>query len=200
MREYFNQRSPAPKLARNSQRIGALSLVGLSLSLLMEPCMALALPADKTIPFMLPIAQKHQQRVTRSAAREQGIITEDFSLPRENWLAGHRGIDFDAEPGTAVIATKPGSISFTGTVAGKPVVVLSHADGTRTTYEPAQTDLEKGTYIRRGEELAHTAQSSASHCSAKCLHIGMKINDTYLDPWVQFGGRVHVILKADTSG
>lgn len=147
--------------------------------------------------MILPVSGPYGTAISRTMAISSGVILRDYDPPPKKWLAGHRGIDFAATPGTDIYATKTGSVSFAGNVGGEPVVVLRHADGTRTTYEPAVAYLPIGAQVTRGSVIATTSISEASHCASSCLHVGVKAGESYLDPWEQFGGRIHVILKSN---
>ena len=95
--------------------------------------------------------------------------------------AGHRGVDLAADPGSAVVAVAPGSVTFAGPVAGREVVVVLHPDGSRTTYEPLDPGVVAGERVVGGQRLGSLAAAPA-HCPASCLHLGLRVGATYLDP------------------
>lgn len=141
--------------------------------------------ARSSRPITLPIAVDGALRThaTRSSLATGGVIVRDFEPPSQRWLAGHRGIDFAAAPGTAVFATAPGVVKFAGMVAGKPTIVIAHANGTRSTFEPVDATVSVGTPVVGGDQLGYTAQQSQSHCTQHCVHVGLKYERDYSDPF-----------------
>jgi murein DD-endopeptidase MepM/ murein hydrolase activator NlpD len=109
-----------------------------------------------------------------------GPIVRGFDPPDQPWLAGHRGVDLLAAPGTPVVAALPGRVSFVGRIAGRGVVVVSHGD-TRTTYEPVTATVSPGDAVTAGQRLG-TLDPGHSCPGGTCLHWGWRRGDTYLDP------------------
>ncbi len=109
-------------------------------------------------------------------------ISKAFDRPSKRWATGHRGVDITAGTGTVLIAPDDGVISFNGTVAGKDVISIKHADGLTSTFEPAHSDLETGAPVFRGKPFG-VADGSSDHCLDFCVHWGvMDAYDDYLDP------------------
>ncbi|WP_432536796.1 murein hydrolase activator EnvC family protein [Kineococcus arenarius] len=97
------------------------------------------------------------------------------------YAPGHRGIDLAAEPGQQVLSPAPATVAFSGPVAGRGVVVLEHAGGLRTSYEPVLAGVPVGTRLDAGEAFA--ALGAGAHCAdAPCLHLGLRRGEDYLDP------------------
>lgn len=114
-------------------------------------------------------------------------VVAGFDPPASTWGAGHRGVDLAGTPGQPVRSALPGRIAFVGTVAGRPVVTVSHG-GTRTTYEPVGSGLARGTPVAAGQVIGSLAVVG-SHCfPAACLHWGWLRGETYLDPLRLVGG------------
>ncbi len=107
-------------------------------------------------------------------------VLAPFDKPAEQWSAGHRGIDLAAAEGTKIIAPNNGRIVFRSTVVDRPVIVIVHASGFKTSLEPASSDLEVGSWISAGEEVGVVA--SGAHCSGRCLHWGVRLDGDYIDP------------------
>jgi len=107
-------------------------------------------------------------------------VTEGFDPPDVAWGPGHRGVDLEARPGQRVLAPGDGTVVFVGRVAGKPVVVVDHHDGTRSTLEPVEGTVRVGTRVRRGDVVGRVGREE--HCQDRCLHWGLKRGPTYLDP------------------
>lgn len=76
-------------------------------------------------------------------------------------------------------------MSFAGRVAGRGVVSVELTDTgdppLRVTYEPVEATVRKGDEVEAGE-LVGTVEPTGSHCTAICLHWGLRKGDTYLDP------------------
>jgi len=111
---------------------------------------------------------------------EQPRIIRGFDPPAQRWLAGHRGVDISAKPGSAIHAVGAGVITFAGVIAGKPVVVVTHG-ALRSTYEPVTAAVRAHDRVSAGQVIGHLA---AGHCPAGCLHLGLRRGDAYLDPRV----------------
>ncbi len=114
---------------------------------------------------------------------ENPVVVQKFDSPAQPWLPGHRGVDVRALPGEPLYAPERGRISFAGKVAGKDVVVISHAYGLRSTFEPATTTLPVGHKVTRGEEFATRSSGISDHCRENCLQWGVKRGkNQYVNP------------------
>ena len=98
------------------------------------------------------------------------------------WSPGHRGVDLVAGPGRPVLAAAAGTVTFSGPVGGRPVVVVAHPDGLRTTYEPVTGQVNVGTTVARGDVVGLLASTGDGHCEQPCLHWGALRDEQYLDP------------------
>ncbi len=73
-------------------------------------------------------------------------------------------------------------MTFAGPLAGRGVVVVTHGDGTRMTYEPVTATVTRGDRVRAGDALGRLT-AVGSHCvPLACLHWGRRRGDVYLDP------------------
>jgi murein DD-endopeptidase MepM/ murein hydrolase activator NlpD len=116
-----------------------------------------------------------------------------FAPPAQPWLAGHRGIDLAARPGTEVRAAGAGTVGYAGPLAERGVVTILHADGLRTTYLPVQPSVRHGQTVVRGEAIG-VVQDIPGHCPATCLHWGLLRDRLYLDPLLLLGrGQVRLL-------
>ena len=106
--------------------------------------------------------------------------------------AGHRGVDLAASPGQPVVAVDGGTVTFAGPVAGREVVVVLHADGLRTTYEPLAPLVSSGDGVKAGQQLG--TLSGPAHCATDCLHLGLRDGDRYLDPLGRLRAAAPVLL------
>ncbi|MFV8129799.1 murein hydrolase activator EnvC family protein [Streptomyces syringium] len=124
------------------------------------------------------------------------LVVRGWDPPPEPWKAGHRGVDLAAGPGQPVRAAAPGTITFAGPVAGRPVLVVE-LSGTgdpplRTTYEPVRATARVGDRVAAGEVIGVLAGGPLfTHCRngvggvpapAGCLHWGLRRGEAYLDP------------------
>ncbi|MFF3764850.1 peptidoglycan DD-metalloendopeptidase family protein [Streptomyces sp. NPDC001922] len=123
-------------------------------------------------------------------------VVRGWAPPPSPYSAGHRGVDLAARPGGTVRAAAAGRVSFAGSVAGRPVLVIE-LDGTgspplRITYEPVRPTVRKGDRVTAGQPVG--TLDGRSHCPAGCLHWGLRRGDRYLDPlsllpaWMLRGG------------
>lgn len=111
-----------------------------------------------------------------------GTLAAPFVRPAEQWLAGHRGIDLAASPDEAVTAPRAGVVTWSGVVVDRPLLVITHPGGLRTTLEPVRASVDVGSHVRQGEQVGHLT-GHPGHCApATCLHWGVRAGEDYLDP------------------
>ncbi|MGC4003719.1 MAG: M23 family metallopeptidase [Pirellulales bacterium] len=115
-------------------------------------------------------------------------IVRGFDPPVHDWDAGHRGVDLAAPTGTTVRTALPGTVSFVGSIAGVPNVVVSHG-ATRTTYQPVIASVRRGDVLAASDPIGRLA-TLGGHCLPRaCLHWGLiEGRDHYLDPLTLVGG------------
>lgn len=120
-------------------------------------------------------------------------VVHDFDPPDDPWGSGHRGVDLAGTVDQPVRSALAGTVAFVGTIAGRPVVTVSHGE-TRTTYEPVTSSLAVGTPVAAGQRIG-SLRLASSHCfPSACLHWGWLRGDTYLDPLDLVGeGRVRLL-------
>ncbi|MCX6401514.1 MAG: M23 family metallopeptidase [Propionibacteriales bacterium] len=115
------------------------------------------------------------------------VVVQRFDPPLNPWGSGHRGVDLAGQVGQPVRAALPGRVAFTGRIAGRGVVVVSHGD-TRTTYEPVTGTVSVGEAVAAGDVLGRL-EAVGSHCFPRaCLHWGWLRGETPLDPLRLVGG------------
>ena len=89
-------------------------------------------------------------------------------------------------------APAPGVVTYAGVLAGRSVLVVTHANGLRSTFEPVIADVAVGTRVAGGEpvgKVANLVVSAGSHCAAwGCVHWGVLRGETYLDPLAMLRG------------
>ncbi|WP_442902686.1 M23 family metallopeptidase [Gordonia sp. HS-NH1] len=125
-------------------------------------------------------------------------VVTAYDEPEKRWQPGHRGVDLAAGPGQAVRAAGAGRVRFAGTVAGRPLVSVSHPDGVITTYEPVEAGVDAGDHVSRGEIIGTVIGGHPGCPVLVCLHWGARRGSgrgaDYLDP-LGLLGAVRVRLK-----
>lgn len=122
---------------------------------------------------------------------QPATVVHRFVPPTQPWARGHRGVDLAAVPSGSVVAPADGQVSFVGVIAGRPVLVLTHPGGLRSTLEPVRSTVTVGSPVARGHVVGAVEESVASHCApAACVHWGVLRGSTYLDPASLVSGRV----------
>jgi murein DD-endopeptidase MepM/ murein hydrolase activator NlpD len=107
-------------------------------------------------------------------------VTRHFLPPPEPWKAGHRGVDLAAGTGVEVRSPADGTVTFVGMVAGRPVLSIGHAGGLLSSFEPVTSALTKGTKVQRGQAVGTIA--GPPHCPFPCIHWGVRLSGTYVNP------------------
>jgi murein DD-endopeptidase MepM/ murein hydrolase activator NlpD len=107
------------------------------------------------------------------------LIVRPFDGPAQPWLAGHRGVDLHAPPGTPVVAPAAGVVSFAGIVVDRHLIVIDHGD-LRSTLEPVFPCLAPGTFVAAGQQVG-VVSAEPPH-APDTVHWGVRRGDVYLDP------------------
>lgn len=107
-----------------------------------------------------------------------GVVVDGFRAPACRWCAGNRGLEFSTPVGSPVRAAVAGSVSFSGSVAGRDHVVVAFAQSGfserwRVTYAGARSDLVIGDRVEAGEVVAVTTGR---------FHLGLRVGERYVDP------------------
>lgn len=109
-------------------------------------------------------------------------VVRGFDPPTTPFGPGHLGVDLAARQGQAVLAAAAGLVTFAGPVAGRGVVVIAHADGVRTEYEPVKPSVAAGDAVARGAEIATVSGEHPGCPVSSCLHWGARRGEDYIDP------------------
>lgn len=152
---------------------------------------SLAAPASAEAPrWQWPLAPPHR-------------VLAPFEAPSHRYGPGHRGVDLEAPAGHAEVrAVEAGTVRFSGMVAGRGVVSVTHSDGLISTYEPVRGSLEEGAAVEAGTVLG-TVEGGAdlAHCpEGTCLHLGARHGEDYLDPMLLLGARGPSVLLPWAGG
>lgn len=104
-----------------------------------------------------------------------------WEQPADDYSAGHRGLDVAAPIGTTAVAVADGTVTFAGQVGGRGVVSIDHGGGLVSTLDSVVPAVAAGSQVTRGEAVGTVA---AGHCTASeaCLHLGVRLQDRYVDP------------------
>ncbi|HEX5017465.1 MAG TPA: M23 family metallopeptidase [Actinomycetes bacterium] len=114
------------------------------------------------------------------------------------YAPGHRGVDLAGSVAQTVVAALAGQVTVAGNVAGRPVVVVQHPSGVRTTYLPVTPLVRVGETVAAGQPIGRLAPSPPHCFTTPCLHWGARDGDRYLDPRRLVGGPI-VLLPLESS-
>ncbi len=120
------------------------------------------------------------------------VVVAPFRAPPTPYAAGHRGIDLAVAPGAAITAAAAGTVSFAGAVAGRGVVAIDHGGGVVSAIEPVAATVAEGVAVSAGDVIGTV--SSGGHCSADCVHFGVRIDGEYVSPFLFLGGLPRAVL------
>jgi murein DD-endopeptidase MepM/ murein hydrolase activator NlpD len=148
------------------------------------------------------------QRENGYVAPVEGQVARRFDPPAVRWEAGHRGVDFWSSPGAVIRSPGAGVVTFAGSVAGKPVIVVAHPDGLRTSLEPVLASVSRGDIVKPGDPIGSLAawgggRNNPDHCAGlegpgvgevACVHWGVRRGEVYIDPLSLLGLEPIVLL------
>ncbi|WP_091233686.1 murein hydrolase activator EnvC [Microbacterium sp. 3J1] len=119
-------------------------------------------------------------------------ITTPFRAPAHEYGAGHRGIDVDAPVGALVSAPAAGTVAYRGTVVDRPLLTIDHGGGYVSTFEPLVSALAPGDTVSVGEAIGTVA--FGGHTAPGSLHIGVRLDGSYINPSLLFGEVPRAVL------
>jgi murein DD-endopeptidase MepM/ murein hydrolase activator NlpD len=126
-------------------------------------------------------------------------VVRPFVAPEHAWSPGHRGIDIGAVPGTSVTAPDDGVVRFAGTVVDRPVLSITHPDGSISSLEPVSSDLSAGDVVSRGTTIGVVVAGHSTDADA--VHLGARLDGEYVSPLLMLGGgRPSVLLPTRPIG
>ncbi|GAA1318055.1 M23 family metallopeptidase [Leucobacter albus] len=117
-------------------------------------------------------------------------VSGPYRPPPSPYAPGHRGIDLPASPGGRALAPVSGVVSFVGPVADRHVLSIRVDARTVVSFEPleqAESGLAEGDAVERGQAIGVLAEGG--HCLAECLHLGVRVDDAYVNPLRYFYDR-----------
>lgn len=114
-------------------------------------------------------------------------VIKHYDLTHGPYAAGHRGIDLPAAETQRVFAPVAGVVTFSGTVVDRPLLSIRVDSETLLSLEPVLSELKPGDPVARGQPLGTVAMGG--HCASECLHLGVRVNERYVNPLRFFRGR-----------
>ena len=163
---------PHPRTSRLARRGIAAALAILTLVALLFACAAPApaLGRPAAPPRWLP------------PVGGQLDIIAAYTAPEHTYAAGHRGVDLAAESGAPVFAPAGGTVAFAGPVAGRNTISVRVDARTVYALEPVTSELRAGDAVRMGALIGEV--SPGGHCSDRCVHLGVRVDNVYVNPAV----------------
>ncbi|MDZ7577230.1 MAG: M23 family metallopeptidase [Candidatus Nanopelagicales bacterium] len=157
----------------------------------LTPCVVLLLAVLLVLATAQPISSQEPPWATVWPVAQPRIL-KDFDAPDPDWQVGHRGIDLAASQGDPVRSPRSGTLTWQGSIAGVPSVVVAHG-AARATYQPVEPDGVVGQAIPAGSVIGRV--SAGGHCDSVCLHWGLKLGERYLDPRLLLPGTRVVLTQ-----
>ena len=185
--------------------ISALAVTGLGTGVFSASWQATTSAADDVAPLLVGTACVRALPAddARLDAPVAGVlrVVNSFRAPTSAWTAGHRGVDLEAAVGIEVLAPASGTVSFSGRVVDRGVVTITHPNGLRSSLEPVEPLVRIGDQVRVGQAIG-LVSGVPGHCApGVCLHWGVRLGATYLDPIDLLRGfGPIVLLPIDGSG
>ena len=119
-------------------------------------------------------------------------LVRQYLQPASDYSAGHRGVDYEIEPGEPLVAPADGVISVARVIVNRGVLAIKHGAGLVTEFEPACSDLDEGTPVRKGDVIGWVCaagETYSQHCSDDhCVHFSLRSEGMYLSPLALIGG------------
>lgn len=108
-------------------------------------------------------------------------VVRSFEPPTSPYGPGHRGVDLAGSVGQSVLSIASGIVTFSGSIAGRGVLVVDHGR-LSSTYQPVSALVDVGDVVVGGQPVG-ALQLVHSHCAPDaCLHLGVRHGDVYVDP------------------
>lgn len=84
-----------------------------------------------------------------------------------------------------LLAPTDGVVRFAGWVVDRGVLSITHAGGVISSYEPVEALVAEGDMVIRGQPIASIRPG---HCATSCVHVGVRLDGSYLNPLAWLGG------------
>jgi len=103
-----------------------------------------------------------------------GRVVDPFRMPPCVWCPGNRGIEYEVASGTVVRSVAPGTVEFSGSVAGERYVVVRLTNGWQITYgRVTDSAVELGQSVLAGSVIGAADGE---------FLFGLRIDGEYADP------------------
>ena len=133
-------------------------------------------------PVTRPPVSARRAGIWRWPLSPPPAVLRRFVVGPHRWSPGHRGVDLAATATGLIYAPADGVVTFARSVVDRPVLVISHAGGIRTAYEPVLSAVPSGTPVTQGTVVGRLV-ASTGHCPPRpCLHWSARRADRYVDP------------------
>jgi murein DD-endopeptidase MepM/ murein hydrolase activator NlpD len=115
-------------------------------------------------------------------------VLDGFQAPSQRWGPGNRGVDLAATTGEPVYAGAAGTVVYAATLAGREVISIA-VGGEHLTYEPVHAIVALGAAVTAGQLIGYLA-AEVDDCGppGSCLHWGVRLAGSYVDPLGLLGG------------
>jgi murein DD-endopeptidase MepM/ murein hydrolase activator NlpD len=119
-------------------------------------------------------------------------LVRQYIQPASDYSSGHRGVDFEVEPGEPLFAPADGVISVSRLIVNRGVLAMKHGAGLVSELEPACSELAVGDIVRKGDKIGWVCPASETyvqHCQDDlCIHFSLRFEGKYLSPLALIGG------------
>ncbi len=122
------------------------------------------------------------------------VIVHRFHVGPQRWSAGHRGVDLATAAGTPIRAPADGRISFTGVIAGRPVISIDHGGLLVSSLEPVTAVVHLGQHVSAGDVVGRLSPVPGHCMPSSCLHWGVRAAGRYVDPLLLVGRHIGPII------
>ncbi len=121
-----------------------------------------------------------------------GRVIDPFRMPACTWCPGNRGIEYEVAPGTAVRSVAPGTVEFSGSVAGVRYIVVRLTSGWQITYgRVSSSAVEVGRSVLAGSVIGVAGRE---------FLFGLRIEGEYVDPAPYLGSPIGRRRLVPTDG
>lgn len=183
----MNPVEPVPPRRRPQFRRRLTGLLLLLLALVLVTSSTAPLPASGMGLPSAPSSRIDQQTPGPWRSPVSAAELRPFAAPPSPWGAGHRGVDLGPlSAGATIRAPADGQVSFAGVVVDRPVLSIEHGSGYLSSFEPVEGSLEVGDAVSTGDPVG-TLAPGKGHCTAPCLHWGVRLHGEYINPLLLTG-------------